>query len=255
MSFEWLFQWWNAVYSVPLAFVLVFLTITSLVSLVGGTLGELTHGDADVDHDVDVGHDVAHDVDVGHDIDTDVDVHADVDAEADVHGNGHAHPAGAHHADPGPILSGLMFIGVGKAPMVLVLQVFLLLWGLTGLILHQLANVIGPGALLWSLPITLLVSVLGTRSFALVFARCFKPYETASVRRDQIVGRTGHVVFPVTEEEGTVHVRDQHGTLHRLRARSGQGRFESGQEIIITGYNAQDRIYQVDDATAFVDRA
>jgi hypothetical protein len=62
------------------------------------------------------------------------------------------------------------------------------------------------------------------------------------------------VVYPVTAEEGTVHVRDEHGTLHRLRARSEVGRLESGQEIVILGYDPERKIYQVDDAAAFVDR-
>jgi hypothetical protein len=39
-----LFAWWNAVYTVPLAFVLVVLTVTSVLSLVGGGLGALAHG-------------------------------------------------------------------------------------------------------------------------------------------------------------------------------------------------------------------
>ena len=40
MKLDWFFNWWNAVYAVPLAFVLIFLTVTSLVSLVGGAFGE-----------------------------------------------------------------------------------------------------------------------------------------------------------------------------------------------------------------------
>ncbi|HTE18134.1 MAG TPA: NfeD family protein, partial [Armatimonadota bacterium] len=124
-----------------------------------------------------------------------------------------------------------------------------------GMSLHQTLNVTGPGALLWSLPITFLFSVLGTRAFAGIFGRFFKPYETASLKRHQIVGRSGRVVFPVTAEEGTVHVRDQHGTLHRLRARSEHGVLDSGREIIVVGYDRDLGLYQVDDASAFVDRA
>ena len=43
--------------------------------------------------------------------------------------------------------------------------------------------------------------------------------DALAVRRNQLVGRPGSVVFPVSSEEGTVHVRDEYGTLHRVRAR------------------------------------
>ena len=71
----------------------------------------------------------------------------------------------------------------------------------------------------------------------------------------QLVGRVGKVVYPVTGEEGTVNIRDQHGTLHRVRARTEHGKLESGQEIIVLGYDPGRNLYQIDDASSFVDRA
>lgn len=250
MTPDSLFQWWNAIYTIPLAFVLVVLTVTSLLSLVGGALGELGHGEAHggvgADHDADV------DVDADLDVEADVHLDADVEAETGVHG-GHA-SAHAARAEPGALMSGLMFLGVGRAPMMMVLQVLLLLWGVIGTLLHLALGVTGPASLLWSAPVTLCLSMVGTRSFAQLFARLFKPHETASLKRGQIVGRTGRVVFPVTEGEGTVHVRDQHGTLHRLRARAAHGSLETGDEIIVLGYDPDQKVYRVDDASAFVDR-
>jgi hypothetical protein len=58
----------------------------------------------------------------------------------------------------------------------------------------------------------------------------------------------------VSPEAGTVSVRDQHGTLHRVRARSTDGELDSGRQIIIVGYDPGGKVYQVDDASTFVDR-
>jgi membrane protein implicated in regulation of membrane protease activity len=249
MPVERLFTWWNAVYTLPLAAVLLVLAITSIIGLIGGALGEVFQSDHhDVDHDVDVDHDLDldHDVDVDHDL--------DVDADADVH----AHHAGCGHghggADHGFLLDFLVALGVGRAPLMLVLQMLVLLWGVVGLGLHQTFGAAGPGALLWSLPATLAISLLGTRAFALLFGRFFKQKESYALQRNEMAGRTGRVVFAVTAEEGTVHVRDQHGTLHRLRARCPEGRLESGQEIIVLGYDPDRKVYEVDDPRLFVER-
>lgn len=264
MSLSWLFTWWNAVYALPLAFVLVFLAVTSVVSLVMGGLGELTQG-AEADHDVDLGHEVEHDLEMDADVELDHDLEVEHDVEHEVHagqnGVGHTHTGGAYQAaahyatDPSLLAMALMVLGVGQAPLILLFQVLLLFYGLIGVGLHFALGVTGPGALLWSLPVTLFLSTLGTRLFATAFGKIFRPFETAAVKKDQLSGRTGRVVYDVNEESGTVHVRDMHGTLHRVRARSRHGALETGTEIIVLGYDPQQQVYEVDDAVAFVNRA
>jgi len=251
MRLEWLFQWWNAVYSVPLAFVLLFLTVSSIVGLVGGMFDGVAHGhshghaDADVDADVDV------DFDADVDLDTDVDLDAEPDLSTD---HAHSHDGRHHHGGPGPFVTLLVFIGVGKAPFILTVQVLLLLWGLIGTGLHQVTAAAGPLSLLWSVPLTLLLSLLGTRAFATLFARTFRSFELPGVKRSDLVGRTGQVVYSVTADEGTVHVRDPQGALQRIRARCPHGALEPGRQIIVLGYDPQRSLYEVDDASEFVDR-
>ena len=291
MPLDELFKPWNAIYSIPLAFVLIFLAITSVLGLLGGVFGELTQGDSQPDVHAEAHHDAGVDTDVDTHVDTDVDTDIDVHAETHVHTDACFHSGGELHHDagigadtdagadldgdgeisiaeqaeavargvanpshPGLLVPALVALGVGRAPLVMLLQILLLFWGLIGLALHQLAGA-GPFSLLWSLPATFALSILATRSFAVLFGRFFKQYESAAVSRHQLVGRTGRVVYPVTSEEGTIHVRDQHGTLHRVRARSQHGALESGQEIIILGYDPDRKTYQVDDASTFVDRA
>ncbi|MGV3721017.1 MAG: hypothetical protein ACO1SX_08905 [Actinomycetota bacterium] len=238
MKLDWWLQWWNAFYTVPLAFVLVLLAITSILSLLGGAFGELGHSE----HEVESGVACDHDLGVDHDVDHDLDLHHDHGGDADL------------HAHPGLMVSALLILGAGNAPVMLLLQIFLLLWGLIGVGLHQAMGVNSGFGLLWSAPVALTLSVLGTRGAAQLFGRFLKPQETSAVKRGGVVGRVGRVVYPVTQEEGTVHVRDSHGTLHRLRARAPVGRLESGQEIVILGYDSDSKVYQVDDATVFVDR-
>src|SRR5687768_18387097 len=92
MSPEWLFEWWNAVYTVPLAFVLVFLAITSVVGLVGGAVGELGHAHGDHDVSAEIGHDhdfgsdaLHHGLDVGADAGADAgDLAMDLDMDGDI---------------------------------------------------------------------------------------------------------------------------------------------------------------------------
>jgi len=257
MPVQWLFEWWNAVYTLPLAAVLVLLILTSLISLAGGALGQLSEADGGVEAD--------HDADLHLDADTDVDGDLEVDGDVDLDGDGdgdvvdraiaasHGHPS--PEAGPGFLISALVTLGVGRAPLVMVLQVLVLFWGFLGLTLHQTLRVDSPAALLWSAPVTLVLSVLATRTFAGAFGRVFKGFETSAVRRHQIVGRTGRVVYTVSHDAGTVTVRDEHGTLHRVRARTEHQRLESGREIIILGYDPKTQVYQVDDVAAFVDRA
>lgn len=244
-----IFRWWNAIYSLPLAFVLFFLAITAIVSLAGDLFGGLSHhgdsaahGSADADHDLDVDADV--------DADADVDVEHDLDASHD----GHAHGHDGHGHGPSGLAATLGFLGVGQAGLMMVLQMLLLFWGLIGISLHRAIGATGPGVLLWSLPVTLVTSVFATRTLARLFGRFFKSFETSALQRHELVGRTGRVVFPVTEEEGTIHVHDAHGTLHRLAAHAEHGRLESGQEIVILGYDPDRKRYRVDDATQFLDR-
>jgi membrane protein implicated in regulation of membrane protease activity len=246
MGLDWLFTWWNAVYTVPLAFVIISMAVTTFVGLVGGAVSELGH--AGGHSDFGVGKGTHHDVDIEHDID----VHHEVDAHHDV--DAHHEAGDGHHHDHHLVNDALVALGAGRAPVVLLLQLLLLQWGLVGILLHQAFGVNGPLGLLWSVPVSLVVSVLGTRTFALLFGRYFKPYESSAVRRNQLVGKSGSVVFAVSGDEGTVHVRDEYGTLHRVRARCENAKLEAGRQVIVLGYDPEQRVYHVDDSSAFVDR-
>ncbi len=135
MNLNWLLTWWNAIYTLPLAVVLVFLMVTSLVSLAGGTFGEGGSHDADAHHDGDHGGDHEGAVDHGADGDSDHDLDADADG----------HDGGRHHVGDSVVTPALVALGAGRMPLLMLLQVLLLFWGLTGTLLHQAVGVTGRG--------------------------------------------------------------------------------------------------------------
>jgi membrane protein implicated in regulation of membrane protease activity len=229
MTWRDLFEWWNAIYSVPLIFALLYLTVTMVT-------GSLLEGAGALHH---------------------LGVDAAVDAEG-VPGEASslegAHLSSEHEGDGHGLGSALLFLGVGRAPLTLVLQCLLLLWGAVGLAIHLSVGNGGPGWLLLSVPLSLVGSMLGTRALALAFSRLYRAAGTSALSRSEFVGTTGRVVYPVSTEEGTIHFRDPHGTLHRVRARSERERIEAGQDVIIVGYDPGQNVYVVDDAERFAHR-
>ncbi len=230
-----LFEWWNAVYALPLALVLVLLVVTGILSLAGGVFG-----DSDTEHH--------HETQDGSEIESDADTEMEHDRE--IHGGDHSADHGA--GGLAEVLAATFF-GAHSIPVFLMLQIWLLLWGLIGLSLHRIAGATGPATLIWSVPVTLISSLAVARSLAVLARRWFHPYETSAVRRDQIVGRHGKVVFAVTDSEGTIHARDEHGTLHRIRARSSGERLEAGEEVVILGVEGGSGVYQVAGVRGLLD--
>jgi membrane protein implicated in regulation of membrane protease activity len=165
---------------------------------------------------------------------------------------GHSHDAGHEH-DGSPLLAAMMFLGVGRAPLMLVLQTFLLLWGVVGICLNLTVNPGTPASLIVSVPVSFIAAAVGTRGLALTFARFFRQIESYHVEEGQLVGKTGQVVFTVDGEMGTIHLHDEHGTLHRLSARTKRGPLDSGQQVIVVDYDSKENVYWVDDVERFAD--
>ena len=262
MGLDWLFLWWNAIYAVPLGIVLILLLVTGMISLAGGGFGHDHSGGVNGSHGADAGHlHGSHEAGAG---DAHVSHGADAGAGQGSHGATAPHPdfnGGVHAGRDGhpdhewegiqPLLS---LLGAGRAPLLLILQVLVICWGATGLLLHDWANAAGPLALLWSVPVSGLAALCVARGMAEIFGRVFPQDESSALQRDQLVGRIGTVVYTVTESSGTVNVRDEYGTLHRLRAHTPEGALATGREVIVVGYDPGANVYVVDDSTTFVGR-
>ncbi|MBM3457417.1 MAG: DUF1449 family protein, partial [Armatimonadetes bacterium] len=220
-----------------------------LLSLVGVAVGELFHfhlgaePGAAAGPPVGGGHDFEghSDFDVGH---GDAPGHT-IETEQDLELDGHA-------AGPGevgsPVLMGLVYLGAGRVPIVMLVQILLLLWGVIGVVLHLCLAGWGPPALAVSLPVTGFLTILLTRGFSQVCGRFFHPHESNAVEEKELVGCSGTVIYEVTEEAGTIHVRDRFGTLHRVRARASRGQIPIGQEVLVVSYDVTGRFYVVEDS-------
>ncbi len=120
-----------------------------------------------------------------------LDVHADVDGGGDLLG----------------------WLGVGRVPLLMLLVVFLALFGLAGLALQQFAGPLSlwiavPAAAAASLPLT----GLGARGLA----RIMPGDETTAVGLDELVGRRGPITIGTARRGSPAQARvvDVHGQVH-----------------------------------------
>jgi hypothetical protein len=115
------------------------------------------------------------------------------------------------HADGGGDLLG--WLGVGRVPLLMLLVVFLALFGLAGLAIQQFAGplplwIAVPGAVAAALPLT----GLGARGLA----RIMPGDETTAVSLDDLVGRRGTITIGTARRGSPAQARvaDIHGLAH-----------------------------------------
>lgn len=193
--------------------------------------------DADLDADMALQHDLDHDLD--HDIDHDIDHDLDHDVSHDV------------SRDSLSGFSWLAFIGIGKAPLMVVILIVLMTTGLLGWILNGIAvGVLGffPGLLLLgTFFASLVVGSLVTSRVTRFIGRALPPVSTTATRAQALVGRPGTVISPFVDGRyGMVHLRDDGGTLISLFAiTEDEPPIPRGESVILLSYDAKERRYLV----------
>ncbi len=199
---------------------------------------DLDHG-ADLDHDADLSHDIDHDL--SHDVDHDVDHDVEHEVSHDVSGSG----------TPG-VLNVLAFIGLGKAPLMVVLLILFGSIGLLGWIINSiLANTFGqyPGVAVATavFPITVVVGAIISSRTARFIGRALPPISTTATRAQALVGRRGTVISPYVDTKyGMVHLRDEGGTLLNVFAVITDGEpIKRGSEVALVKYDAVKKVYTV----------
>jgi membrane protein implicated in regulation of membrane protease activity len=211
--------------------------------------------DLDLDHDLDVDHDVSvdHDADLGHDLDHDVDHDIDHDMGHDV----------GHDAGGAPAWTGVLrFLGVGQAPLTMVLLVLLGGFGMLGWMANALILSVSPTYLrfnwlpAWTsgvlfalvLAVDLFIGGWFTSRVAGLIGRAVPAFASTATSVKRLVSRRGHVVSPqVDEKYGQVKVRDPGGTLITVFAVVDPGKLPIPRdaEVVLVEYDEAKKVFVV----------
>ncbi|MHA2063727.1 MAG: hypothetical protein ACXABY_05010 [Candidatus Thorarchaeota archaeon] len=154
-------------------------------------------------------------IDLDGDMDIDIDFDLDVDADADFHF--------------------LAWLGVGKVPVSILLELALFFFGGTGLLTMAVANdILGWGAAI-AFPFALVVSavamVVGTRTCGSFLAWMIPSHGTTSNPPQNFVGQVGMSMSRVESGFGQVRLE---GTL--LSARTNEGVIPRGTSVVLVNY-------------------
>jgi hypothetical protein len=169
--------------------------------------------------------------------DAEAEVEVDADADADVDGD-HDLPAAA-----------LALLGVGRAPLSLLVITLLVAFGATGICL----NLVLEPWLRAPLPRGVL-AVLGAGSTAVLLARVasrllarFIPsMESYATDAHDLIGVTGMAELKITDRFGVARVCDTTGTPLQIRCRAHAANIPKGSEIVVVDFDDERKIYTVD---------
>jgi hypothetical protein len=171
---------------------------------------------------------------------------ADVDSEALATEGGDADAVGSD-ADGVDFWS---VLGVGRAPLGLLLSLDLLLFGGAGIVATELFGAWLPaGPTAWASGSVALVAgpLLGAR-IARVVGRLAPSFETHGVGRGSLVGRFGSADIEIDTRFGRARVRDAGGALHLVRCVTRGPVIPTGTALVVVGYDAPRAVFEVERA-------
>lgn len=152
---------------------------------------------------------------------------------------------------PGLDKPGLAWLGGGKAPLTLLIEVLLVGFGLIGLFVTAVGRQVGAAGL--SFPVALVVagagSVLITRTVAEALGRYLPGDRSAARKSGEFVDKTGVTASLVTAAIGQVRVvPDDKGPAALLNAcvDPGWGRdIPRDTEVVLAAYDAERALYRI----------
>jgi hypothetical protein len=235
----------NAVFVVPAIVAVLF----AVLQVVGGGLDAAAgHG-----HGFDVaGHGHAHGLG-GH-------VHAHGHAHTHAHDPHHPHDHAHHgphshehpHPRPGLAQAVLLWLNVGKAPLMIVLEVLLLAFGIFGVLGADALRARGaasgwPATAITFVPALALAAFVAKGAGAAI-ARTMPTFETKGMTARSLVGTTAEVASEeVTAEAGRASARDAAGDLYTVFCRLAPGATpaKKGERVVLVDYVADGDRYTV----------
>jgi membrane protein implicated in regulation of membrane protease activity len=221
-----IFAWYN----LPFTIMLMLCGLFAVLQLIG--LGDDSDSELDADFDADLDADL--------DFDADADFDADIDADADLDVDADGLP---------DLLSVLAFLGVGKAPLMVVLVVLLGSMAVIGWTLNTvLEAVLGSypaWGLLLVLPIAFIVGGLISSRVSRYIGRALPSINSTATGASGLIGRRGAVISPrIDGKYGLVRVRDQGGTLINVFAITTEEEPITGNtEVVLVDYDIEKKRY------------
>jgi membrane protein implicated in regulation of membrane protease activity len=120
--------------------------------------------------------------------------------------------------DVGPLGAGLDWLNIGRLPVLIVLVVFLAVFGLAGLLVQAGALMLAGGLLPWfaALPAAVVAAVPTTRLLSTGLARVLPRDETTAVDIDTLLGRRARIVIGTAQRGNPARARveDVFGQAH-----------------------------------------
>ena len=217
-------QWWNLIFVVPFCMGVMLV----LMSLLGtGRHGRSMHRGGRVTYHAKTAHVKGHKV-----------------AKAQRHGEQFAEPHGLMHA-----------LHLQNLPSQMLLQNFLLFWGVVGWTCNQIAakSAAQPTQfIITSLLVALAGGFICTLVISATLARFTPGDESFAITKAQLEGHIGEAISAINECSGSVRARDDNGTLHQMaaRIRSDDESIARGQQVLLVSYFADDDYFQVKKWTA-----
>jgi len=226
---DFLVAWPNAPFTIAVGATLLFALVQA--SGLAGLIGNADDGGAEGDADADV--------------DVDGDVDADADADGDADGDGDADDT---DGESWAARAGAAF-GLGRLPSTLLAQVFLVVFGVSGLLIN--VAYVSSGAipfwtLFYSLPVAIVIALTANVAMTRMLAPIVDDKLQAATQRSALVGSIATVISrQVTEEFGEVRIRDRSGHDLRLVVKLAPERtrvdpaLSEGQEAVVVDVDAR----------------
>lgn len=210
-----LLQWHYLIFLAPFSVAVILLVFT----LIQG-MDDDSDGDSDADGDGDADTDGSDSDDVGDDADADAD-----DAEVS-RGEAMGPMVGQEKRRKSGGFNPLHLLGVGRAPLMFVVETLFVFWGLFGYFANKfLLKTPTPtlAEMLPSLALGFVGGIAGARLSSEVFAKLLPDTETNVRSRHSLIGMTGKITYDVTAETGRIRIYDEHGTIHEHGCRLAPG--------------------------------
>ncbi len=142
-------------------------------------------------------------------------------------------------SSPGVFGSFAAWLCIGRVPALIIFIAFLTAFGLSGVIIQQVAQSVS-GAMLGTLvavAVALLVSLPLTRYFALAFAWIMPQEETEAVEQQSFLGQVAQVIRGTARpgEPAEAKLADRFGTVHYLLVEPEEGNpdLTAGSKVLI----------------------